>query len=113
MNIEQINKRHFLKRDMYYRAGQGLSSELLAVKNGVIFLKVMVREKWNKPLKETALELANLWRDHNPELSNALGCKVFIIDAKNNPFKADMLQIGMSVNYDVSLGLIFGEEQMN
>ena len=87
MNIEEINRKHFMETDMYYRVGYGLSSKLLDYRNGIIFIEVSLGRKWNKSYNATAHELAYCWKDTHKELSKAIACKVFIIDAKKNRYK--------------------------
>jgi hypothetical protein len=82
MNIENINKRHFLKYNMYYRLEYGISSELIKYENCILYLEVSIGAKWNKPPYKTALEIAKNWRNTHPELKNALGAKIFILDSK-------------------------------
>ncbi len=82
MNIEEINKRHYFKTDLYYRTDFGLSSKLLAVKNGIAFIRVIINQRWLKDYKTTALEIANCWKKENPELATVFGCKVFIMMLK-------------------------------
>ena len=39
---------------------------------------------------QTTEELARCWRDSNKELASALGCKVYIIDARKHNYKKDL-----------------------
>ncbi|GEM_PF-356378 len=113
MSIEEINRKHYFKTDMYYRVGYGLSSRLLAFRNGIIYLQVVIGRKWDKDYHATTLELAHCWRAEHEELQQALGCKVFIIDANKYPYKQDLLQLKIQVNYDARMGMLFSSNVLN
>ena len=113
MSIEEINRKHYFKADMYYRVGYGLSSRLLAFRNGIIYLQVVIGRKWNKDYHATTLELAHLWRNEHEELEHALGCKVFIIDANKYPYKQDLLKLKVQVNTDAKMGMLFTSDVLN
>ena len=113
MSIEEINRKHYFKTDMYYRVGYGLSSRLLAYRNGIIYLQVIVGRKWDKDYHATTLELAHCWKTEHDELSDALGCKVFIVDAQKYPYKQDLLKLKINGNYDAKMGMLFTSNVLN
>ncbi|MCB0657814.1 MAG: hypothetical protein KDC57_16830 [Saprospiraceae bacterium] len=113
MNIEEINKRHLFKTDQLYRIGFGLYSRLLDYRNGVIYLEVLFDKRWKSDYNGTAYELARCWRDNNSELGKAIGCKVFIIDARKFPYKKDLFRNKIRPEYDARKGLLFKENLLN
>ena len=113
MNIEEINRRHLFQTDKMYRMGFGLCSRLLDYRNGVIYLEVMFGRRWKKSYNTTAYEIAKTWKDGNKELSKAIGSKVFIIDARKNPYKKSMYFNGESVLHDGKKGLLFAKDILN
>ena len=113
MDLEKINRRHFMETDMYYRVGYGLSSKLLEYNNGVFILEVVIGRKWTKPYNETAHELAYCWKDSHSELSHALACKVYIIDAKRNRYKQSLLKMEINPGYDAKKGIMFVDSYLN
>ncbi len=113
MDIEKINKKHYLGLDMYYRVGYGLSSKLLKFENGVIHLEVVLGRKWKKNYNATAAELAHCWKESHGELQNALACKVFIVDTKNNNYKQFFIHSGIKPQYDAKKGIIFAKHYVN
>ena len=113
MSIDEINRNHYFKSDMYYRVGFGLSSQLLAFRNGIIYLQVMVGIKWTKNYHDTTMEMANCWRSEHQELKDAIGCKVFIIDARKYPYKEELFQMKMQVSFDAKMGMLFCDNILN
>jgi hypothetical protein len=113
MDLEKINRKHFMETDMYYRVGYGLSSKLLDYRNGIIFIEISIGRKWDKSHNATAHELAYCWKDAHKELSKAIACKVFIIDAKKNRYKQTLISSGIKPSYDAKKGVIFSEYYMN
>lgn len=113
MNIQELNKRHYFKTDFIYRKGFGLSSRLLKYKNGIIYLEIIFGSRWHKSYNSTAYEIARCWRDHHPELTKAIGCKIYIIDARSYPFKKELYGKQRPVAYDAKKGVIFAENYMN
>ena len=113
MSIEEINRKHYFKTDMYYRVGYGLSSRLLAYRNGIIYLQVVIGRKWTKDYHATTLELAHCWKAEHEELKDALGCKIFIIDGQRYPYKQDLLKLKINVNYDARMGMLFASNVLN
>lgn len=113
MNIEELNRKHFIETDMYYRVGYGLSSKLIHFEKGVFTLEVVISRKWNKNYNVTAQEIARLWKKAYGELSIAVGCKVFIIDTKTFPYKQYCIHRGIKPGYDAKKGVIFREDYLN
>jgi len=87
MDIHSINRRHFLKHSYYYRLEYDVSSRLLNYKNCILYIEVFTNDKWQKPPYKTALEVANSWKKTHPELKNALGAKIFILDNSSSDVK--------------------------
>ena len=69
--------------------------------------------KWDKDYNNTAFELANCWKSQNEELHGAMGCKVYIIDAKLHPYKKQLLNLGVQPLYDAKKGIIFRKKILN
>ncbi len=113
MNIEEINKKHFIETDMYFKIGYGLSSKLLSYHTGVFTLEVVISTKWRKNYNITAQEIAKLWKNNYPELKNALGAKIFIIDTKLYPYKQYCIHRGINPGYDAKKGVIFKDDYLN
>ena len=113
MDLEKINRRHLVTNDMYYRVGYGLSSRLLSFKSGTIELEVTIGKKWNRKYNETALEIANCWKNTHSELSSAFACKVYIIDAKKFRYKQHLIHVGIKPGYDAKKGVIFNKNVSN
>ncbi len=113
MDIDKINRRHFVETDMYYRVGMGLTSKLLSYEKGIIKLEVVINKKWKKSHNATALEIAHCWKDNNLELSKAVGCKVFIIDARDFNYKQYLIHRGIKPGYDAKKGILFKKNLLN
>jgi len=113
MNIEEINRKHFIETDMYYRVGFGLTSRLLHVKNGVFTIEVVLSKKWSKDYNATAQELAYLWKKTHKELALCLACRVYIIDAKQYNYKQALIHRGIKPGYDGKKGVIFRKKYLN
>jgi hypothetical protein len=113
IDIEKINKRHFLETDMYYRIEKGLSSRLLKVENGVFHLEVVINRKWDKNYSAAAAEMAYCWKDSNEELSHAIACKVYIIDTKKYPYKHLLISSDVEAEYDAKKGILFYRHHLN
>lgn len=113
MDIDNINRKHFLGLDMYYRVGYGLSSKLIRFENGIIHLEVIIGRKWKKSYNATAAEMAFAWKDSHLELSKAIACKVFIIDCKTYSYKHDLLRSGIKPVCDARKGVIFAKNYLN
>ena len=113
MNIEEINRKHYIETDMYYRVGFGLTSRLIDVTNGVFTIEVVVSKKWEKAYNATAQELAYLWKKTHKELSRALAAKVYIIDTKTYNYKQALIHRGVKPGYDSKKGVIFRKKYLN
>ncbi len=113
MNIEQINRRHFIETDMYYRVGYGLTSKLLKYKNGIMHIHVVIGKKWDKSYSATAMEMAQCWKKSYNELSKAVACKVFIVDTRKYNYKQYLIHRGMTPGYDAQKGIIFQKNILN
>ncbi len=113
MDIERLNRKHFLGLDMYYRVGYGLSSKLLKFENGIFHLEVVVGRKWRNNYNSTAAELAYAWRDSHKELSKAIACKIFIVNCKTNNYKHFFIHSGIKPSYDAKKGVIFSKHYLN
>lgn len=113
INIKEINRKHLLKSDVVYRINHGLSSRLVNFRNGIMYLEVMFTRKWKKNYDETTEELSRCWRESNEELKKSIGCKVYIIDARQYPYKKELyLQSGVA-SYDAKKGILFHPDQLN
>lgn len=113
MNIEKINRKHYVETDLYYRVRLGLSSKILAFESGTIHLEVVIGKKWNKGYSATALEISNCWKETHPELQAAVGCKVYIIDAKKYSYKQHLIHSGIKPGYDAKKGILFNKNMLN
>ncbi len=113
MDIDRLNRKHFVETDMYYRVGMGLSSKLLKYENGTIYLEVIIRRKWKKNYNATAAELAYCWKNTHPELENAIACKVYIVDTIQYPYKQYLIHKGIMPGYDAKKGIIYNKPQLN
>lgn len=113
MDINKINKRHYVETDMYFRVKLGLSSKLLKFENGIFHLEVVVGRKWTRNLSAAAAEMAYSWKDSNAELKNAIGCKVYLVDTKNSPFKQYLINSEILPQYDAKKGVLFYRQHLN
>jgi hypothetical protein len=113
IDIEKINKRHFLETDMYYRIEKGLSSRLVNFANGIFHLELVIGRKWDRNYSAAAAEMAYCWKRSNEELNNAIACKVYIIDVKKNPYKQVLLHTDVDVEYDAKKGILFYKNHLN
>lgn len=113
MDIQKINRRHFVETDLYYRVSLGLSSKLLRYENGIFHLEVTLGRKWEKNYNATAAEIAYAWKSNHQELEHAIGCKVFIIDLKNDENKITLIQSGITPGYDAFKGILFRKNYLN
>ncbi len=107
MNIEELNKKHFLNTDMYFRIGQGLSSRLLKYEHGIIHVELEVRKKWTKSMDAAAYLVANSWKNEHEELADAVASKVFIINSKVFDYKRTLIHLGVRPGYDEYKGVFF------
>ena len=107
MNIDELNRKHLLSTDMYFRVGQGLSSRLLKFDHGIIYLEIEVRKKWDKSLDAAAYTVAYSWKNEHQELTEAIASKVFIINSKDFTYKRTLLHLGITPGYDDYKGVFF------
>jgi len=113
MNIEEINRKHFIEADMYYRVGYGLTSKLINISMGVFTIEVVVGQRWEKDFNQTAQELAYLWKNSHAELKNAIGCKIYIVDARKCPYKQGLIHRGVKPGIDAKKGILFRKGYLN
>jgi hypothetical protein len=113
MDIEKINRKHFVETDMYYRVGLGLSSKLISFENGTINVEIVISKKWKKNYNATAAELAHCWKNTHPELSKAIACKAYIIDTRAYSYKQYLIHKGIKPGYDAKKGVIFTKQHLN
>ncbi len=113
MNIEEINRKHFIETDMYYRVGYGLSSKLIGFASGIFTLEIILTKKWPKDFNATAQELAYLWKNSHDELKYAIGCKVYIVDARSYNYKQTLIHRGIKPGYDAKKGILFRKGYLN
>lgn len=107
MNIEDINRKHFIKTDMFFRVGKGLSSKLLKYEHGIVYLELEIRDKWTRSLDAGAWAVANSWKNEHPELKEAIAAKVYIIDSRSYEYKRTLLHLGVKPGYDAYKGVFF------
>jgi len=113
MNLEQLNKEHFLERDIYNSVIQGMSSSLVDYRNGIMYINVFVGRKWKKSYTITAYEVAHQWRDNFPELNMSIGCKVFIVSVLDQPGVKSYFDMKIKSSYSAKKGILFGQNQLN
>ena len=107
MNIEEINRKHFIKTDMFFRVGKGLSSKLLKFDHGIIYLELEVRAKWDRSIDAAAWTVAHSWKNEHLEFKNAIASKVFIIDSRSYNYKRTLMHLGVKPGYDAYKGVFF------
>jgi len=107
MNIEDLNRKHFIKTDMFFRVGKGLSSKLLKYENGIIYIELEVRGKWKRTLNSAAWAIAHSWKTENPEFGEAIASKVYIIDSRSYEYKRTLMHLGVKPGYDAYKGVFF------
>ena len=107
MNIEEINRKHFIKTDMFFRVGKGLSSNLIKYEHGIIYLELEVRVKWKLSIDAAAHTIAHSWRNENEEFSQAIASKVFIIDSRSFAYKRTLIHLGIKPGFDAYKGVFF------
>lgn len=113
MDIEKINRKHFVETDMFYRMDLGISSKLLKVSNGVFYLEIILSNKWSGSYTRTATEIAHLWKMRHNELEEMIAAKLYFIDEKKNPYKRDLIVQGIKPDYDAKKGIIFKKYYLN
>lgn len=113
INLQEINRKHLLNADVVYRVNHGLCSKLVNYKNGILYIEVMFTGKWTKNYDQTTEEIARCWRDSNKELAHAIGCKVYIIDARKHNYKKDLYLHSKVASYDAKKGILFYDSILN
>ena len=107
MNIEEINKKHFIKTDMFFRVGKGLSSKLLKYEHGIIYLELEIRSKWDRSVDAAAWTIANSWKTEHEEFEDAIAAKVYVIDSKRYRYKRSLMHLGIKPGFDCYKGVFF------
>lgn len=107
MNIEDLNRKYFIKKDMYFRVDKGLSSKLLKYDHGIIYLELEVRGKWRRTIDSASWAIAHSWKKENPELKDAIAAKVYVIDSRSFDYKRTLLHLGVKPGYDAYKGVFF------
>ncbi len=107
MNIEEINKKHFIKTDMFFRVGKGLSSKLLKYESNIIYLEIEVRGKWDRSIDAAAYIISQSWKEEHPEFSDAIASKVYVIDSREFNYKRTLMHLGVKPGYDAYKGVFF------
>lgn len=85
INLAAISRRHIHGIDKLYRMHAGLSSELVSYESEVIELEIRHGARWKKSPEVTARQMADCWRNHNPELSAAVAFLVHIYEKPTPP----------------------------
>lgn len=113
MNIEELNRKHYLQKDMVHRISLGLGSKLLKFENETLFIELEIRHRWSKSINEAVYLIAHTWRKEHPELYKAIAAKVFIIDSKTFEYKRTLLHLGIQPGYDAKKGVLFQRSNIN
>lgn len=114
MDLKQLNKQYFLKKDMYTAVLNGISSNLMSYRNGIMYLEVVLTSKWKKSYDFTAYQLAHDWKNSFKSLENAIGCKVFIVDHRQKTSKGYGESKSFSTKaYRAKKGILFRSDQLN
>jgi len=113
MNIEDINKKHYLKQELFNRVNRGLASRLMKYEDGVMHIELEIRRKWQRSVNASVTEIAHNWKQNIPELQNAIACKVYIIDSKAFPYKRSLQHLGIKPGYDYLKGILFSKGVTN
>lgn len=112
-NLEKINRRHILEIECAYRKKHDLYSRLVTYRNGIIYLEVMFGPRWRKNYRSTAFEIAHFWRKNHPEITEAVGAKVYIIDARKHLYKRNAYFNGEHLDHDSKKGVLFSPYFVN
>jgi hypothetical protein len=113
MNLKQINKQYFLKKNMYDAVLSGISSNMISYRNGIMTIEVTLSNKWNKSYDSTAFQIAHDWKNSFDSLSNAIGCKVFIIDRRKNEITYTPGITTYGPMYHARKGILFRADLLN
>lgn len=71
LNLDEINHRHMMAVDKYYRMHGGLASYLRDFKEDTLHLEINCDRRWPKNPATTAFQIARDWIKGNPELASA------------------------------------------
>jgi hypothetical protein len=114
MDLKQLNRQYFLKKDMYSTVLDGLSSNLISYRNGIMYIEVVMNTKWKRSYDFTAYQVAHDWKDSFSTLKNALGCKIYIIDKRRFPTSVidDISRLSIP-QYQAKKGILFRSDQLN
>jgi hypothetical protein len=113
MNLNKINRKYTLQQDIYDVVLEGVSSRLMGFDNGIISLEVRLGKKSKRSLGIISYELAHSWKRNIPELSHALGCKLYFLDGVNDPNAAFLYQSGIRPAFLAKKGILFYPSQLN
>ena len=113
MDIKQLNNRYFLQREKRDSFLEGLSSSLIAYRNGIMLIKVFINSDWEKSYQVAAYEVAHAWKNSLPELRNVIGCKVFIYDLHKQANSSKFLEYGSTIQVHAKKGILFQQNQLN
>ena len=114
MDLKQINKHYFLKKDMYSSVLDGVSSSLISYQNGIMYLEVILTRKWKKSHEFTAFKLAHDWKKSFVMLEHAIGCKVFIVDLReSDEWSTVRSKSSKPKIYRAKKGILFQPDQLN
>ena len=83
--IDIISDRHISGYDKWYRMCAGLSSNLIDLDDGVLYLTIYKSNVWKKDDIVTARQFATEWKSNNPELKTARKYEVKIISTGGAP----------------------------
>ncbi|MBK7438633.1 MAG: hypothetical protein IPI77_18215 [Saprospiraceae bacterium] len=83
--IDIISNRHIRSYDKWYRMCAGLSSNLIDLDDGVLYLTIYKSNVWKKDDIVTARQFATEWKSNNPELKTARKYEVKIISTGGAP----------------------------
>lgn len=99
---------------MYSSVLDGLSSNLISYRNGIMFIEVILTDKWKRSYDFTAYQVAHDWKNSFSTLENAIGCKIYIIDKRSLPegIIDDISRLGLP-QYQAKKGILFRSYQLN
>lgn len=81
--VKTIHHKHMHAVDKLCRMHAGISSELIAVKNGIACLEVNIHSGWKKPHEVTINQFITSWTNHISELKEIDGWQVRIYTSEN------------------------------
>ena len=113
MDMKHINRKYTLQQDIYDVVLEGVSSRMLGYSNGIISLEVRLGRKSSRSMGIISYELAHSWKRNIPELSQAIGCKLYFVDYGTDPKATFFLQCGIRPNYIAKKGILYFPDQLN